>query len=759
MPTPLTSPRATRHSTLACLLVASLVATLQARPAADEKAVTTPTPAAPAAPALSLQPISAGLGLADITAAGVAGPARLTLTPASALHHNQSVTLLWSNPAAQPVRRVMLGPGTGPLLATLQTRAADGTWSTVVQTTLPAIAPPPNRASPDWAKGAVWYQVFPERFANANPANDPKPRISPGEGVYAKAWNSDWNAVELGELEAVRAEAAARTPYAAALAPSGQRAVHNSVVFRRRYGGDLQGLAQRLDHLKDLGVTALYLTPVFRAPSLHKYDTADYRHIDDHFASLAGPALNPDGGIRWHEPTESDDPTTWTWTPADLYVRDTLIPAVKSKGFRIIFDGVWNHTGRDFHAFSDLLARGSASPYADWYDAQFAPPLDERDPAIAASIAHIPPGALMTWKGWDARNGRLPAFKQVPVAPDQRVPLEMTGRPEIGIPTPKQTDLAPGPKKHIFDITRRWMDPYADGSLCSGIDGWRLDVAADIGLPFWRDWHAHVKSINPEAMLIAEIWHPAWDYFRGNGFDAQMNYPFARAAVAFLQLKPSIDATKLGQRLDAVFCNDPATDLVQMNVLTSHDTDRLASCLFNSPADYDSSGQLSATSTYNTQKPSALAYQRVALAIALQATYVGAPMIYNGEEFGMHGADDPHSRKPIPWPDLPAPQNPADAAMPEMRETFSRWFHLRQDPVVGPVLRYGSVRHFTVGSDVFGFDRRLNDRVVRVAINRGDRVTLDLPAGATTVLASNPSASSGAIDANAASVWTWVDAE
>lgn len=659
--------------------------------------------------------------------------------------------------------RLALGPVAGPVQVRVEVQDGGqvggqagvdgGPWRVVATGTLASLEPAAEVRVPDWAMGAVWYQVFPERFCNGEPGNDPEP----GVGVFLKQWGSVWDEVELAELEGARVEAGGLSPWRSALAPGDSSGLHRAVVFRRRYGGDLQGVVQRLDAIAELGVTGLYLTPIFRAASLHKYDAADFRHIDD---PLAGPGPVPrmeDGSRRWHEPGESEDPRTWTWTPADLYVRDTFIPAVRGRGLRIIFDGVWNHTGREFHAFADLLERGKESAYAGWYDVQFAPPMDQRPAGIAESIAHLPAGALMGWRAWDSRNGGLPAFTQRRVGEGERVALREQGRPKSGIPMPRQTDLAPGPKQLVMDVTSRWMDPFGDGSRRSGIDGWRLDVAPDVGLPFWRDWRRHVKGINPDALLIGEIWYPGWDYFHGVAFDGQMNYPFARAVVAFLQMQPTIDAEALGRRLRQVFINDATTDLVQMNVLTSHDTDRLASCLFNSPADYDQSGAVGTGSIYNQGLPPAEVFRRVELAVAIQATYQGSPIIYYGEEWGMHGADDPHSRKPVPWPDGPAMQNPADAGQSAVREVFIKWFTLRQHAVVGPVLRLGGTRHVASGSPgVFVFDRFLNGRVVRVGINRGEGpVRVKLGKGATAVVGPGAGEGGAELGAGEGGVWTW----
>lgn len=526
---------------------------------------------------------------------------------------------------------------------------------------LAAAAATPALATPDWAKGAVWYQVLPDRFRNGNPENDP---LSPGSILMP--WAGQWSVVGPEELEAARA--VGERLQGADGAVSLRRA-----LIRRRYGGDLQGVVEKLDDLADLGITALYFCPIFTAPSLHKYDAADFRHVDPTLGGLA-PQVEPS--------PETPDPGTWRWTAADRYFLDTVLPEARRRGIRVILDGVWNHTGTGFWAFRDVLAHGRRSAFAGWYQVRF----DSRD--MDAKVSG--------WRAWNGINGTLPRFSQTP-----------------------EGDLVAPVKQHVFDVTRRWMDPDGDGDPSDGIDGWRLDVASDIGLPFWRDWRAHVRSINPEAYLVGELWFDGRDYLRGAAFDAQMNYPFARAVVAWLR---GGSAGALGAELLRLLNNGAATDLVQMNLLGSHDTQRLASALSNPQAPYDSGGAMDQAGPYDRGRPGPEVYDLVVLGTALQATWPGAPMITWGDEWGMHGGKDPDNRKPLPWPDVfdrASPDHP-DRPIPHVRERVRRWLRLRVDPRAGPVLRYGDVRLVDSGSErVFAFERTLNGVRVVVVLNAG----------------------------------------
>jgi len=561
-------------------------------------------------------------------------------------------------------------------------------------------SPAPAGDAPEWARGAVWYQVFPERFRNGNPENDPK-----GPAVFLAPWNADWYAVQPGELEAAQQR---RGIDPAAFKPHHAGPLYN-VIWDRRYGGDLQGLEQKLDELADLGVTAIYLNPIFHAMTLHKYDAADFRHIDAWLGAPPGsPVPEADGT---YEPIagETDDPATWTWTPADRYFVDVLLPACKRRGLRVVLDGVWNHTGRQFWAFQDVVRNGQESRYAPWFQCQF-------DGL----------GRLTGWTGWPGRkNGELPEFRQVKGGngPDSQTTVE-------------RGDLNAGVGEHIFNVTRRWMDPDGDGDPADGIDGWRLDVAGEVGSEFWRDWRSLVKEINPESICIAEIWGDAGEMIREGAFDTQMNYPFAYPVLEWLSNadekgKP-VTSDQLADRLAHVFAGEHNANLIKQNLLASHDTDRLVNMFENPGRGYDRDRAVQDGADkprprdpsyvpYKPGKPGERAYALARLALAIQATYLGSPMVYYGDEYGMWGADDPTCRKPLPWPDAGAPQNADDMPVAGNRDFYRAWLRLRQDPEIGACLRLGTVRHLDSGSDdVFAFLREHEGAKALVVINRGD---------------------------------------
>ncbi|MEW6042236.1 MAG: alpha-amylase family glycosyl hydrolase, partial [Elusimicrobiota bacterium] len=350
---------------------------------------------------------------------------------------------------------------------------------------------------PGWAKGCIWYQIMLERFKNGSEENDP-------QGTLPWTWDFSKKAeTEQGNFY--------------------------SFVWGRFFGGDLQGLTEKLPYLKDLGITAIYLNPVFKSSSYQKYNTADYRHIDDHLGFILDPAE-----IKG----ETEDPATWKWTKTDKLFLEFLQKA-HQMGFKVIIDGVFNHSGDDFWAFNDLKEKGQDSAYKNWYIVT--------DWNVFTKEAKNGRG----YSGW-AGFGGVPEFRK-----DQK------------------TGLDAGVKKHILAITKRWMDPNGDSDPSDGIDGWRLDVPDCVPQTFWVDWCGLVKSINPDAYITGELWVEATDWLTPKLFHAQMNYPLAKLLIKFIA-DESLSPSKFDKALKELFATYPGqVNSVQMNLLDSHDTDRL----------------------------------------------------------------------------------------------------------------------------------------------------------------------------------------
>ncbi len=320
-----------------------------------------------------------------------------------------------------------------------------------------------------------------------------------------------------------------------------------------------------------------------------------------------------------------------------------LIDSCHARGIRIILDGVFNHTGVDFFAFADIKKNGARSPYLGWYNIYSLP---------------VGPPSKPNYECWWGL-GELPKL--------------MTTNPDV--------------QQYLFRATRHWME--------LGIDGWRLDVPNEIPHQFWIEWRKLVKSINPQAYIVGEIWDDATPWLKGDQFDAVMNYRFQKACVQFFA-KGTMNVTEFDSTLAAVRAEYPSdVTYALQNLLGSHDTERfLTSCGGN--------------------------VNRMKLAVLFQAMYVGAPMIYYGDEVGMMGGNDPGSRGTMVWD--PSKQRQ------DLLEFYRTVFGLRN---VRSVLRRGEFRTLLVDDarGIYVFMRSNDEGRIKVAINvSGQRQRIMWPA-------------------------------
>ncbi len=536
---------------------------------------------------------------------------------------------------------------------------------------------------PEWAKGIVWYQIFPERFCRGRTDNDPRIEDQRNSWPHElKApyrnhpWTSDWYARQEYEKE------------------NGLNL--SDTLQRRRYGGDLQGVMDKLDYLSELGVEGIYFNPLFEAPSSHKYDAATWHHIDPNF----GP--DPDGDRKLITSETPDDPKTWVWTSADKLFLE-LVRKLHERGIYVIIDGVFNHMGLNSWVYEDLVKNQRNSRFSDWMKVEkWADETKEGETIIR------------TWEG----------YKELPEIMQNR------------------SGILPGPREYIFDITRRWMDPEGNGDLSKGIDGWRLDVAFCIKHPFWKKWRKHVRSINPEAFLLAEVIDTPKKqkpYLKGDEFDAVMNYNFAFAiSEYFIKNRKKIKPSELDANLEELRNAYPAqVSEVMHNLLGSHDTDRAASRILNahlftmrSWGDYYHKAKME-NPEYKTGKPGEEARHIHKLMVVFQMTYLGSPVIYYGDEAGMWGPNDPCNRKPMLWPELSYDDEavfPNEPDRAHEKTGFDREMFEHHKKLTGlrkkyPALSKGAYR--TVVADdlnsVFGFERYNGDEKVAVLFNTGSK--------------------------------------
>jgi glycosidase len=350
---------------------------------------------------------------------------------------------------------------------------------------------------PDWVQDAIFYEIFPDRFANGDKRNDPVNVVSWG------AEPTEWGF----------------------------------------HGGDLKGISDHIDYLVDLGINALYLTPIFQSPSNHRYNAIDYFKIDPKLGTL-------------------DD-------------FHTLIETAHRSHIRVVIDGVFNHCGRGFFAFNDILENGIDSPYRDWFH-----------------ILHFPvdaysPGDARDYLGW-WRLKSLPKFN--------------TKNSEV--------------RRYIYSVARYWLE--------MGADGWRLDVPNEIDDDlFWEEFRRIVRTANPEAYILGEIWDVQPRWVGPRAFDGLMNYPLRTSLLDFLNGTGPVQP--FADDLETLLNAYPEENIRGMyNLLGSHDTERVVTML---------NGDI----------------QRLRMAFLFQIALPGAPAIYYGDEIGLTGGKDPDCRKPFPW--------------------------------------------------------------------------------------------------------------
>ncbi len=394
--------------------------------------------------------------------------------------------------------------------------------------------------TPAWVRDAVFYQVFPDRLARSGRVEAP------------------------GELE----------PWDAEPTTHGFK------------GGDLYGVVAHLDRLRQLGVNALYLNPVFASASNHRYHTDDYYEVD--------PLLGGDEALR------------------------ELIDEAHMRGMRVVLDGVFNHCGRAYWPFHHVLENDIRSPYSGWFH------LSDEVLAGRRGLSAFPSAQQ------SAEIDRLRA-KGTPSGDASRRVLgyeawwDLPALPKLNLDEPRQRAL-------ILGAVERWT--------AFGLDGWRLDVAEEVGADFWREFRTRVRSVRSDAYLVAEVWHHKPEWLQGDMFDAFMNYPLTMAILGFVageRLDPALplpfeyqgrlrplDGRGLRSRIEELAALNPAeVTAVQLNLLGSHDTPRLLTLC---GGDLDS----------------------VRLATLLQMTLPGAPCIYYGDEIGMAGGHDPLCRAGFP---------------------------------------------------------------------------------------------------------------
>ncbi len=547
---------------------------------------------------------------------------------------------------------------------------------------------------PTWAKEVVWYQIFVERFRNGDVSNDPtakdiKYAYPDSIPTHWKTtpWTQDWYQADEWFRE------------------TGLSQFQDNLQLRR-YGGDLQGVLDKLDYLSNLGITAIFFNPLNDAPSMHKYDPRYWHHIDRNF----GP--NPLGDAKMMAEEDPSNPETWQLTKADQLFLD-VIDACHQREIKVIVDYSWNHTGMDFWALNDVRKNGINSEFADWYD-------------VEAFDNPETPVNEFKYKGW-YHIKYLPEIKKAIIGQDSLFPFEGNFSSEAA-------------KEHIFNVACRWLDPNKDGNPADGIDGFRLDVAAEIPLGFWPEFRRKVRKINPEAYLVGEVWWQKYPdqlmdprpFLTENIFDAIMNYRWYRSAHQFFaQALPAIGPKAFAdslQQLLAGIKNDH--NQVMMNLTSSHDSPRTSTSIYNK-SKYKYNAKPTDDPNYKIDKPDAETRKLQKMVLVHQFTFIGAPHIWYGDEVGMWGADDPDTRKPMVWGDFtyePEKTHPLGLARKtDTVEPDTALFRFIKDLILlrknNPALVHGSL-DFLINDDSSGllvYKRSFENNQVWVAINNSSK--------------------------------------
>ena len=459
--------------------------------------------------------------------------------------------------------------------------------------------------TPDWVQDAIFYQIFPDRFA--------KSERNPAGNLPFEPWDSP---------------------------PT----VHG---FK---GGDLYGVIEKLDYIKDLGITAIYLNPIFSSASNHRYHAYDYYTVD--------PLLG--GNQAFTE----------------------LLEKAHQNNIRVILDGVFNHSSRGFWQFHHVLECGDGSPYKDWF--------------------HFDPERLKGKKHWGA----------YPSPHEQRLLQHEDSLTAIGyrgwwnLPAlPKFNTQLPAVREFLFGVAEHWVR--------MGIDGWRLDVPTEIDDDsFWQEFRSRVRTANPEAYIVGEIWHESQRWLQGDQFDAIMNYDITKPVLGFFPgnhldlrvlhqqanyhgIRHAIDAHEFADRIDHnLRLYRPDITSSQLNLLSSHDTPRFLSC---AGGDKDA----------------------LKMAFLFMFAYPGAPCVYYGDEIGLDGEHDPDCRKSFPWD-----ENKWDRTLlAQVKELIA----LRKQ---NPALRRGDFKRLWSVDGIYVFSRSLDGNTFVIGLNTSDspreaRVTYD----------------------------------
>ena len=519
----------------------------------------------------------------------------------------------------------------------------------------------PGFSTPDWAKGAVMYQIYTDRFYNGDPSND----VETNEYYYIGGYSSrvkDW-----GKYPA-------------------------TMGVREFYGGDIRGVMEKLDYLQDLGVEVLYFNPLFVSPSNHKYDIQDYDYIDPHYGVIVadGGEVLPEGETDNAKATKYQKRTTDIRNlEASNQLFIEFVEELHRRGMKIILDGVFNHCG----SFNKWMDRERIYEDQEGYEpGAFVSP----DSPFRSYFRFFRENAEdwpynVHYDGWWGHD-TLPKLNY-----EDSVKLE----------------------NYILYIGRKWVSPPYN------VDGWRLDVAADLGRSndynheFWKKFRIAVKDANPNAIILAEHYGDPGSWLQGDEWDTVMNYdafmePFTWFLTGMEKHSDEMRMELLGNGDNLVgaithHMSNMLTPSLQtaMNELSNHDHSRFLTRTNHMVGRVETLGSKAAEEYVNP------AVMREA--VAIQMTWVGAPTIYYGDEAGVCGFTDPDNRRTYPW-------GKEDQELLGFHKEMIR-IHKEH-----PALRTGSLNILAWKENIFSFARfNQEEQIVVIINNRSELAEVTVP--------------------------------
>ncbi|WP_039657903.1 alpha-amylase family glycosyl hydrolase [Clostridium tyrobutyricum] len=443
---------------------------------------------------------------------------------------------------------------------------------------------------PEWFKEGIVYQIFVDRFRNGN----------------GKIINTKNNSFIYGSWQDE---------------PMYVKDTNGKIARWDFFGGNLKGIIEKLDYIKSLGTTAIYLNPIFKSKSNHKYDTGDYKSIDEMYGNEE--------------------------------IFNELCKEANKLGIKIILDGVFNHTGDDsiyFNKYGNYNSTGAYqskdSPYYKWYTFQEYP--DKYD----------------SWWGID----NMPSINEME---SSYIDFIIEGKDSV---------------------LKKWMD--------LGVSGWRLDVADELPDDFIEKIKTKIKGIKEDSILIGEVWEDASNkisysnrrkYVFGRELDSITNYPFRNAVIGFLN--GNVDSKMFERMIISLYENYPKEIFYSnLNIIGTHDTERILTVLSNKQNDQ---------------------IQFLKMAVTIQMTMPGVPLVYYGDEAGVSGGKDPLNRKTYPWGN-------------ENKIILKFYKYITGLRNKYDALKNGSIRFYDMGKDVLCYERTFKQERILIVINRNSSKSFDI---------------------------------